>query len=146
MLAASQPELLEWLLNALWLLLVVAIAAMCYSHRRARSVSLKRPAALLALTCVAAIIFPAISVSDDLHSEQWAVEATSRTAKKLKHTTQSPCSTHLTVATISLASFPRPSSRTIAVVRPHYSRRPHQVSLSPAAARAPPPRPYFTSL
>jgi hypothetical protein len=79
--AASQAGSLEWLLNALWLLLTLAAAWSVY--RGARCSRLRdRAVALIALACAATILFPAISVSDDVHDQQWSSEDISLKIKK----------------------------------------------------------------
>ena len=72
-------------LNIFWS--VLAIAGFCYWHWRgshagptARStVSMRRS---LTLACALAVLFPVISLTDDLHGEQVATEDGSRTLNK----------------------------------------------------------------
>ena len=88
MLAASHAGLLEWSLNALWLLLTLAAACAAYRHRTSRSNLPQLATALVALACAATVLFPTISVSDDLHSQQWAIEDNRIIAKKHEHPTE----------------------------------------------------------
>ena len=82
---------MEVLLNTTWLM--VAIAAFlfwqvemegtpgCREHNRRY--------ALLALTVVLILLFPVISLTDDLHAEQAAMEDSSRSVIKARNTLQS---------------------------------------------------------
>jgi EamA domain-containing membrane protein RarD len=76
---------MELLLNLVWLLVVaVAIVSWLY-HNHDRSSA--RPGVLLqviALACILAVLFPAISATDDLHASQLAVEASDVARKVLR--------------------------------------------------------------
>lgn len=75
---------MELLLNLVWLVIAAGAIALWLSQRR-RSASARPARALLqaiALACALAVLFPAISATDDLHAAQLAVEA-SDVARKL---------------------------------------------------------------
>lgn len=77
---------MELLLNLAWLLVATG-AIVLWLHQRGHSVSTSRSGLLLqsvALACALAVLFPAISATDDLHAAQLAVEASDVARKALR--------------------------------------------------------------
>jgi uncharacterized membrane protein len=84
-------EMMEVLLNAIWLL--VAIVAFCYWHGVGyRGASTRRDPGtsygILALACALILLFPVISLTDDLHSDTAVMEESSRTVMKARAATE----------------------------------------------------------
>jgi peptidoglycan/LPS O-acetylase OafA/YrhL len=79
----------ELFLNILWFAMAAgALAAFLRKHRRGRK-DRRLLLALGALLCAAALLFPAISVTDDLHRDAFVVEdssAAKRLANAVAHT------------------------------------------------------------
>ena len=76
---------MELLLNTIWL--VVAAGAFVWWVPRPGTIANRfRGSSLpaLALACALVLLFPAISVTDDLHAEQVAMEDSSRTSMKAR--------------------------------------------------------------
>lgn len=76
---------MELLLNLVWLLVVAVAIVGWLCQNRDRSTA--RPGVLLqviALACILAVLFPAISATDDLHASQLAVEASDVARKVLR--------------------------------------------------------------
>jgi len=79
---------MEVFLNSIWL--VVAIGAFLFwqtereSQRRDHSGRFR----FLALACALVLLFPVISLTDDLHAEQAAMEDSSRSVMKARNTLQ----------------------------------------------------------
>ncbi len=73
---------MELLLNAVWVVLATMAATLWLSawRRRSRSHPLL---GLLAVACVFALLFPVISMSDDLRSTQVVMEDASATSKRM---------------------------------------------------------------
>ncbi|HEV2116945.1 MAG TPA: hypothetical protein VGR48_13020 [Terriglobales bacterium] len=77
---------MELLLNLAWVLVAVA-AVVLWLRQNRRGVSAARVSLLLqsiALACALAVLFPAISATDDLHAAQLAVEAQDVARKVLR--------------------------------------------------------------
>lgn len=137
--AASQPGVIEWLLNALWLVLTLTAAWSVRRRSSFRSRFHGQVTALVALACAATIVFPVISLSDDLYCEQWATEARSLTVEK--HERAAPC-LGTTQTVLAYAAFPhlRQFSRcTVAMLSADHSAAPALGYVQPSAGRAPPP-------
>lgn len=76
---------MELFLNLFWIL--VAVASLFYYRRRLEAtVPIRRLACHsgIALGCALAILFPVISLTDDLHAEQAVMEDSNGTRKSLK--------------------------------------------------------------
>lgn len=86
---------MELALNLFWLVLAVASVALWYRSRR-RSPSHRHPSlrSFLSLGCVLALLFPVISLTDDLHGEQIALEDSKSPQRILKGlgAGEAPCS------------------------------------------------------
>lgn len=65
---------MELLFNIAWLAIVGIVGIVVVARRRAIAL----PVAIAALVCVAILLFPAVSVSDDLHQEVLLVEDSSK--------------------------------------------------------------------
>jgi hypothetical protein len=82
---------MEVLLNTIWLLSSVG-AFVCW--RRGRTAADPHDCresnilAALALACALLLLFPVISLTDDLHAEQYPMEDSSRSVMKAKHLEQ----------------------------------------------------------
>lgn len=87
---------MELLFNLAWLAIVGAIGLVAVSRRRAVAF----PVTVLALVCVAMLLFPAVSVSDDLHQEILLVEDSS---KRIAHALGINHAIHFDTATLFLA-------------------------------------------
>ncbi len=73
---------MELLLNAAWLVIGGALAISVLRRRTADDHTTAR--VLLALACAMILLFPVISMTDDLYAQQFAIEDASA-AKKLAH-------------------------------------------------------------
>ena len=82
---------MEVLLNSIWLLVAIG-AIMLWRPERHRALptgrGLSRCFGLIALVCALVLLFPIISLTDDLHAEQAAMEDSSRTVMKARHMVQ----------------------------------------------------------
>lgn len=76
---------MELLLNLVWVGMGMVIFTVLLTHRdRWRSISrVPYVTALLALTCTLVLLFPVVSVSDDLHPSQLMVEDASKRSQHL---------------------------------------------------------------
>lgn len=72
---------MELFLNLLWLSLVVGAFVSVLRARRHVSQTQRLLPALGALLCVAALLFPPISITDDLHFDAFAIEDSSATKR-----------------------------------------------------------------
>ncbi len=82
---------MEVLLNATWLLVAIAAFLLWYprEHSGARANREKNQNfALLALSVALILLFPVISLTDDLHAEQAAMEDSSRSVIKARNMVQ----------------------------------------------------------
>ena len=125
---------MELVLNAFWLLLV--LAGVCLPAQGGDR-KLGRWQMALALTCAALLLFPAISMSDDLHPMQAAIEdASKRTAKGAPsgHTVQPSSAAALPAAALLAAPVFRATQQVTNVVR----SKPRSRTVLPEAGRAPP--------
>lgn len=135
--ASSQPGFLEWLLNALWLLLTVAVA---WTANRRRSRCLRprdRAVTLVAIACAATIVFPAISVSDDLY-DSWAIEDSGLKIKKPEPVVRWTCAVHTMVFALMLAFSPSPARQAPGDLPTHVDLKALCWYIVPSAGRAPP--------
>ena len=79
---------MEVLLNTTWLLVAIGAFA-CW--RPARQSALRKgrggiaSRTVLALVCALLLLFPVISLTDDLHAEQYPIEDSSRSVIKARH-------------------------------------------------------------
>lgn len=69
---------MELLLNLLWIVVAVGLTAFLLRHRRALVSGHSWSAVLGASLLIAVLLFPAISASDDLHSDLFLFEDASR--------------------------------------------------------------------
>lgn len=78
---------MELLLNSLWLLLAIAALLFWRSQRYAHTChrSHGRILAIVALACTFVVLFPVISVTDDLHAEQVTMDDSSRPLMKARN-------------------------------------------------------------
>jgi|SRR5579864_3745592 len=137
---------MELLLNLVWLLVVaVAIVSWLY-HNRDRSTA--RPRVLLqmiTLACILAVLFPAISATDDLHASQLAVEA-SDVARKVLMSMNTVTSSgtvgwlHFLPALLLLAMAVTPRRKFFTKVSQSRCMLPVAAQLSLLKSRAPPSR------
>ncbi len=79
---------MEVLLNTTWLLVAIGAFA-CWRPGRQRALpkghgGINSPA-VLALACAVLLLFPVISLTDDLHAEQYPIEDSSRSVIKARH-------------------------------------------------------------
>lgn len=80
---------MELFLNFCWFALVAgAITALLRTHRRGKKVK-RLFIALGALLCAAALLFPAISITDDLHFDAFAIEDSNATKRLVNAIAQS---------------------------------------------------------
>lgn len=78
---------MELALNLVWAILAVASYAVLFRHLITRTEDARRPSrrqCVIALTCVLAILFPVISLTDDLHEIQATAEDASAAAVVIK--------------------------------------------------------------
>ena len=78
---------MELLLNILWLLLAIGALHFWRAQQYGRTCHRRhdRILAALALTCAFVVLFPVISVTDDLHAEPVAMEDSSRPLMKARN-------------------------------------------------------------
>jgi hypothetical protein len=74
---------MELFLNTVWLLLALATLAFWACQRPAQRNERSLGQGLIVLGCVLTLLFPVISMTDDLHAQQVAMEDASATTKKL---------------------------------------------------------------
>ena len=83
---------MEVLLNAFWMLIAAAALAVWGIQEKRPQTSRQRcgalPAQLLALGCALLLLFPVISLTDDLHSQQAVMEDSSRPIMKARQAGQ----------------------------------------------------------
>jgi hypothetical protein len=132
--AASESTLVEWLLNALWLLLTMAAFWAAHRQCASRSRLPNRACLFITLACAATILFPAISLSDDLYSQQWAIEAKGLTAQKHKHSAVY----HPPLQTDAPRPLPRPPRRAVGVLPSTEVVIARHRCVLPSVGRAPP--------
>ncbi len=133
-------------LNLLWLLLAMASVAI---WRRQRSRSLRRQQllgwrGLIAIGCVLVLLFPVISITDDLHAEQAMIEDSNPVKRTLRGWGTSHASSNLgKLSHPALRSIPSPSSSKfnliLGYVNPTRSELARSLALTPVASRGPPP-------
>ena len=131
---------MEILLNSLWLL--VAMGAFLFwqaegEEGTARRREHNRRFRLLALACALILLFPTISLTDDLHAEQAVMEDSSRSVMKARQLAQGGRSSFptLLVAIPDHASAPLVVTARVARNEP---RVPRLNRMSPCESRAPP--------
>jgi len=79
---------MEVLLNTLWLLVAIGTFLFWRPERSKRAPAVRghgRILAILALACALLLLFPVISLTDDLHAEQAAMEDSSRSVTKARN-------------------------------------------------------------
>ena len=74
---------MELALNIAWLIVAASLAFFCGAHALSFTESERRVAALIALVCLIWVLFPIISITDDLNTTQSIVETTA--VKKASH-------------------------------------------------------------
>jgi hypothetical protein len=107
---------MELLLNALWLLFSsgALLTWLCLGHPARNQRSLRY--GLLVLSCALVLLFPVISMTDDLYAQQMAVEDASATSKKLLKVAdkgKAPVHIRHSLSLVLLCSCDGPSWRTI---------------------------------
>jgi len=78
---------MELTLNLVWGVIAVASYALLFRHLSGRAEHARNPSrsqCVVALTCVLAILFPVVSLSDDLHEIQATVEDASSSVPVIK--------------------------------------------------------------
>lgn len=78
---------MEVTLNLVWLLVAVA-ALVAWRARWSRRWHRFTPLGMVALGCALILLFPAISITDDLHGEQAVMEESSRSTMKARDAAQ----------------------------------------------------------
>ena len=82
---------MEVLLNTVWLLVAIG-AFILWRPEKHRAIhagrGYSRGLGILALTCALVLLFPVISLTDDLHGEQATMEDSSRSVLKARHMVQ----------------------------------------------------------
>ncbi len=137
---------MELLLNTLWLLLALASFAYCqpFDRRRERGRWRKKfSRSTVALVCALALLFPVISLTDDLHGESAVAEDSSTLRVTLKGFAGNQSSSqagklaaHTARADLSnLLSVPRQIAGRVAHASAQLATAP---SVSPPESRAPP--------
>jgi hypothetical protein len=142
MLAGLHAGLLEWSLNAFWLLLSVTAACHAHRHRAPRSNLRQLATALVALACAATVLFPSISVSDDLYAQQWAIADSRTIAKKYEHPIGSVQTPQPLAPGPPLPNATRPTPQPTRVL-PAAKVATSQQTIAPTAQRAPPPAQFL---
>ena len=125
---------MELLFNIAWLAIVGIIGIVAVARRRAIAL----PVVAAALVCVAILLFPAVSVSDDLHQEVLLVEDSS---KRIAQALGVHYAIHFDTATLFLAIV---ALRSLIVFASRFHTAPRMSShtldgfLQSADGRAPP--------
>ena len=79
---------MEVLLNTIWLLVAIGAFLFWRPEKYTRTPTArdhKKSFGILALACALVLLFPVISLTDDLHAEQAAMEDSSRSVIKARH-------------------------------------------------------------
>ena len=83
---------MEVLLNTIWLLVAIGAFLLWRPERSRKARPSPRPrqtlSQFLALACALVLLFPVISLTDDLHAEQAAMEDSSRSVMKARNMVQ----------------------------------------------------------
>ncbi len=133
---------MELALNVLWVLLGLVAALFrwrCHSARARKYQAL--PASILALGCALALLFPIISVSDDLNAEQPAMEESSRLTLNGKQAIQGCLQVEKdTIPSVLIVRQNTPSvcRFIVAWVLCRDFSYPHQEPIRPSEIRSPP--------
>ncbi len=137
---------MELSLNLFWLLLVVVSMVVWQRHglllRRPRRARGSRHG-LIALGCVLVLLFPVISITDDLHAEQAILEDSNPSKRAVRHSAGNhPSSSLGKIAHATLPGIlPAPVSEGIWIlVLPSKARLASSASAVLCAGRAPPRR------
>jgi len=139
---------MEVLLNTVWLLVAIG-AFLIWRPEVRRGSPMERghgkSLALLALACALVVLFPVISLTDDLHAEQAAMEDSSRSVMKARNLVQGCLragnSCFLPAATQGsfVAATLRVSSGAVVLAE---TPVPCQALISAREGRSPPSEPY----
>lgn len=84
---------MEVLLNTIWLLVAIGAFLFCCPESYGSTFGQRGHGTLLgilALACALVLLFPIISLTDDLHAEQAAMEDSSRSVMKARNLAQAP--------------------------------------------------------
>ena len=109
---------MEFVLNTVWFLVAAAAMVLLLPRwdRAGRGSNLTRD--LLLLSCLAALLFPVISMTDDLHAQQMAFEEASTNQKRLLKATdqcRAPWGDHYAPALPSILSSQNPLTSAVDV-------------------------------
>jgi hypothetical protein len=131
---------MELLLNAVWLLLSMATVGVLLRHclRTHGRLALR---GIVVTACALVLLFPVISITDDLHAEQMPMEDASATSKKLLKAadlTAVRLSVHPVYATIGALVSPEPCWLASGVVNAEIPRAAALGVVSRQSGRAPP--------
>ncbi len=134
---------MELLLNALWLLTAAgAITLWYYGSSRAHAMRLKNrtlSGQLVALGCALMLLFPVISVTDDLHAQQAVIEDSSRIILKARRAPLGGMGTRQAPALVfDRAVLPGPLGAIVGQVSPLLLRVHRSYSVLPNSGRSPP--------
>ncbi len=121
---------MELLFNSLWLFFVLA-GGMALLRARSGHSTAKR---LAALACVAVLLFPAISITDDLHPDFIAVEDA---ARRIVHVQAPAALLHLHVASLLPVLKLAPSGSALSILSPAVFPA-NDGFVRPVTGRAPP--------
>jgi hypothetical protein len=139
---------MELALNLGWLLLAVACCHFWWPRQRWVGAGTPRCfRGLVALGCALVVLFPIISVTDDLHAEQAVMEDSSARLSKLWGNTHSTSSSgqHFSTLPTRLPSNPPDPRRVVGHVLVADTPSPCVGVISPRFGRAPPLSPFIVS-
>ena len=131
---------MELFLNAVWLLLSAATLCLWLSPRRAPRME-RNARGLIVLACALLLLFPVISMTDDIHAQQITIEDASATTKKIQKSAHrhDPGLHHADMPAVVLLSSPEnPLWRVLGINAPDHSFRPIETTPFHASGRAPP--------
>ncbi len=136
---------MESLLNAFWLLTAAgAITFWYYGSGRARAARLRKQALFsqfVVLGCALILLFPVISVTDDLHAQQAVMEDSSRITLKARRACQGGLGASQAPALVLRgAAFPGRRGVIVGRVSPPEVRVRHFFFVHPTQGRSPPPQ------
>lgn len=131
---------MELLLNFLWFALAAAgLSALLHARHRDAQNGRRFFVALFALVCAAALLFPAISITDDLHFNAFVVEdstATKRSANAIAQAAPVAAVEWFGFALLAFLLTLRQRKWNVVAISPSFYRAP--LLSHPAFGRAPP--------
>lgn len=127
---------MELLLNIVWLVVAVGLGTLLALHQRKRKEKVAVLTVALTFVCLAVLLFPPISISDDLHPVKFTIEDCARKSASLGFTMQPQI--FPLIAGIALVSVLCPPFVTCLQERTETIHQIHDGFSSPTESRGPP--------